>query len=155
MNAVRRQFTFGIFIAILLFGTTPAFAPPMGRPPVGRPIEAPRVEPVRPKSEFQLRQQEEAARRLHEEQVRVENDQAIRSFPDFNEQDSYSIFDAMPDSETRAALKKNLESDPTARQIGMNSWRFTSAPKLNEIDRMLTLVAIRFKGLRRFLQIDR
>jgi hypothetical protein len=132
-----------ILIAILLFGTTPAFAPPMGRaPPVGRPIEAPRVEPVRPKSEFELRQEAEAARRLHEEQVRVESElreQAIRSFPDFNKQGSYSIFDAVPDGETRAALTNYLESDSTARQIGMNSWRFTSAPKLNEIDRMLTL----------------
>jgi hypothetical protein len=137
---VRRRLTFG-FISIVLASAVleikPAFAPP-----AGRPVEAPRLAPTKPKSEFELRKEAEATRWLQEELIRRERElreNAIRSFPDFGKQDSYSILDGQIDAEAKKALEDYLQSNATAQRIQMLSWRFTSPPKLTEIDHMLKL----------------
>jgi hypothetical protein len=109
---------------------------------MGRPVEVPRVEPPRPKSEFELRQQAETSRRLLEEQAQHQRqlqEHAVRTFTDFGKQDTYSAFDGQPDAEAKIALKDFLQSDPIARRIDLASWRFTKRPTLSEVDGMLKL----------------
>jgi hypothetical protein len=126
-----------IVIAALIVATFPAFGPPIG----GRPVEVPSVGPrPEPKPDPESARDQEAARQRQDELVRRIRDQAIKSFPDFNENTaSHSIFEGLPDAQADASLRHYLESDPTAQQIGMLTWKFTAAPKLDEIERMLQL----------------
>jgi len=107
-----------------------------------RPVEAPRSEPLRPNSEFELRQEAETSRRLLEEQLQHQRqlqDHAVRTFTDFRKQDTYSAFDGQPDAEAKNALKDFLQSDTTARRINLAPWRFTTRPTLSELDDMLRI----------------
>ena len=135
--ASKFSWSFILFILSSIAFADPAFAPPMGHP-----VEAPRFETSRPKSGFELRQEAETSRRLLEERVQHQRqiqEHAVRTFIDFQKQDTYSAFDRQPDAEAKNALKEFLQSDATARRVGLASWRFTTRPTLSQLDGMLKL----------------
>ncbi len=126
-----------------------ALAGPVLAPPMGRAVEVPRFEPVRPKSEFELRQEAETSRRLFEEQVQHQRqlqDHALRTFTEFGKQDTYSALDGQPDAEAKTALRHFLQSDATARSINLASWKFTTRPTLSELDGLLKLAQTDLPG---------
>jgi hypothetical protein len=144
-SSAAPKFVSGLVLFIL---ASIALAGPVPAPPMGRPVEVPRFEPLRPKSEFELRQGAETSRRLFEEQVQHQSqlqDHAVHTFTDFGKQDTYSAFDGQPD-EAKNALKDFLQSDATARRINLASWRFTTRPTRSELVGMLKLAQTTLPG---------
>jgi hypothetical protein len=147
-TASRAALKFVSGILLFMLASIP-LAEPVFAPPMGRPVEVPRFEPVRPKSEFELRQQAETSRRLLEEQVQQQRqvqDHAVQTFVDFGKQTTYSAFDGQPDVQAKSALKDFFQSDATARRINVASWRFTTRPTLSELDGMLKLAQAPLPG---------